>query len=82
MTRFKRALVRETGKTFVQVGCIVMALVVLAIVIPQLPRFQTPPTTHLVIFFVVGLLLWSAGKGFDFWAEADQLEEKAERGPD
>lgn len=78
MTKFKRALVRETGKTLVQGGWIVMALVVLATVLPQLPSFQTPPTLHLVIFFVIGLLLWIGGKVFDFWAEVDGLRDDAE----
>lgn len=78
MTRFKRALVRETGKTLVQFGFAIMVLVVAAVIIPQLPEWTVPATGHTVLFFLAGLTLWLAGRVLDAWAAIDQagVEEK------
>lgn len=72
MTRFRRTFVRATGKVLVQFGVGIMALVVMAALLPQLPRWSAPPTAHVALFFIAGLTLWISGRVLDAWAAIDQ----------
>lgn len=76
MTRFRRALVRATGKFLVQAGYLAMGLSVVAVLLPQLPRFEAPRTLHVVVAFTLGLVVWVGGKVLDLLAELDRVQEE------